>query len=404
MERASRGDHLLLLTQFDRVKLWHQDNLGRSELTAGENLRRLGRICGILKLNPLELAELSRKDPDRLQELLIHYRDGLLQRGATAAYVARTLVGLRNWLRFQHSSFDLMPKLDVIQGATIIHERVPRAEQLAKILRLAGTARGRVTILMLAHSGVRPQVLGNHKGRDGLKLRDLPDLKLKPSPSFTRKPFRVTVRASLSKNRRSYTTYGSSEAADAIEFYLEERLRKYGEKLTPDSPLISVGRKVRMKGKSHGGAAATETTYEPRFISTSKLTREVRQALRAAYVGELAPRPYILRAYCSTNLARAAAKGFTSSEMKEAWLGHTTSTNLRYNFGKELDEEVIDEMRESYARCEPFLASKPAPALMSRDEALSLLRQLDERAAELRRLTENPVSRRERNAAARSVS
>ncbi|MEM3507275.1 MAG: hypothetical protein QXT31_06455 [Candidatus Bathyarchaeia archaeon] len=54
---------------------------------------------------------------------------------------------------------------------TIADERVPSKEELDRILRMA-TPRVRVSIALMAFSGLRPQSLGNYTGTDGIKLGD----------------------------------------------------------------------------------------------------------------------------------------------------------------------------------------------------------------------------------------
>src|SRR5208337_3179854 len=99
--------------------------------------------------------------------------------------------------------------------------------------------RGRVMALLMAHSGLRPGVMGGYGGSDGLSLGDLPELKLGRRPSFGTVPFVIRVPARLSKTRKMYTTFGSQELASALLGYLDER-HSQGEPLGPDSPVVTV--------------------------------------------------------------------------------------------------------------------------------------------------------------------
>ena len=58
---------------------------------------------------------------------------------------------------------------------TLQNERVPDGNEMSEIYSRAGLRESAVISLM-AKSGLRPQVMGNHDGTDGLRMRDLPDL------------------------------------------------------------------------------------------------------------------------------------------------------------------------------------------------------------------------------------
>jgi hypothetical protein len=93
-------------------------------------------------------------------------------------------------------------------------------------------------ILLMAHSGLRPCVIGRDRGREGLRLKAIQDLVIEDDKvEFTRVPARVVVWEELSKNYRSHSTFLSSESVEYIEAYLNERMNN-GERLTGDSPLI----------------------------------------------------------------------------------------------------------------------------------------------------------------------
>ena len=58
--------------------------------------------------------------------------------------------------------------------------------------------RGRVSIALMAFSGLRPETIGNFKGTDGLKLSDLPELRINEGKiEFVKVPTIVRVRSTL---------------------------------------------------------------------------------------------------------------------------------------------------------------------------------------------------------------
>jgi len=102
--------------------------------------------------------------------------------------------------------------------------------------------RTRSSISLMAFSGIRPQVMGNYDGTDGLKLADLPDLIITnngKSVSFAHIPAMIIVRATLSKTRNKYFTFLPAEGCEYILGYLRKRISS-GEILTIHSPVISL--------------------------------------------------------------------------------------------------------------------------------------------------------------------
>ena len=75
---------------------------------------------------------------------------------------------------------------------TLENEKVPEPWQLNEILG-AATVRTKVSISFMCFSCVRPGVLGNVNGTDGLVLADLPELDLK-ALRFTTLPAQAVVR------------------------------------------------------------------------------------------------------------------------------------------------------------------------------------------------------------------
>ncbi len=203
--------------------------------------------------------------------------------------------------------------------------------------------------LLMAHSGLRPGVMGSYGASDGLRLGDIPELRLGRHPSLTVVPFVIHVPARLSKTRKMYTTFGSQEAASALLGYLDER-RSLGERLGPASPLVTVDSFAathEFQGKKGAG----------RFLTTKGIVFEIRSALSGAKPKGVSWRPYVLRSYCSTRLLLAEGQGKIGRDLREAILGHDGGVSARYNVGKVWGEELLHEAREAYKRCEPFLST-----------------------------------------------
>jgi hypothetical protein len=110
-------------------------------------------------------------------------------------------------------------------------ERNPTQEELRKIL-LAATTQNRLSCALMAFSCLRPEVLGSYLGDDGLRIKDLPDLRIQGTEiKFERTPAMVVVRSNLSKAGHRYFTFLGEEGRGYFTEYF--RLRAHGgEKLT----------------------------------------------------------------------------------------------------------------------------------------------------------------------------
>lgn len=318
------------------VRRWHENLARGSPATADVNLRRLAAFCDSVGVSPDGLLKLDPKD---LHDRFLDFVAAEQKRGVAGSYIVRSVKGAKSWLL--HNGITLTRPIKV-HGAKetprLTEERVPTQDELRKIF-LAGTPRIRTACALVAFSGLRPEVLGNYTGDDGLVLGDFPELKItKDSVEFDIVPALVRVRSSLSKNSNGYLTFLSEEGCSYLAQYLEERLRA-GEKLTLESDLIHPDR----AGK--------------RFIRTVNIGDAVRTAVRGA---GFPWRPYVLRHYFDTQLLTAESKGKVPHDFRVYWMGHTGSIDARYTTNKRhVPKEFLEEMRAAYKRCEPFLSSIP---------------------------------------------
>ena len=89
------------------------------------------------------------------------------------------MVSLKAWFRHAKVPFDGFPRTVEVGGETVIGERVPTVEELQRILDAIPTARGKVVVLLMAHSGLRPGTPGTYRGEgSALRLRNLPELNI----------------------------------------------------------------------------------------------------------------------------------------------------------------------------------------------------------------------------------
>ena len=320
------------------IRRWWENLSQGSRVTADVRLRSLSLFCRVTHTRP---ASLARMAPKRLRDLLLDFVQGEQKLGKAGSSTATHLKAVKSWLAHHGVKVELPVKVRGAQMApTLVNERVPTQDELRAILK-AATTRNRVECALMAFSGVRPQVLGNYLGDDGLRLRDFPELRIGAEQvSFARMPTLVVVRPELSKARHGYLTFLGEEGCGYVREYLSERLRA-GEALEPDTDLVHA-RNVRKP-----------------FVRALNVSDAIRATFQSA--GFTGQRPYVLRSFFASQLLIAESRGLVAHGYTEFWLGHQGDiTQRHYTLGRaRVAPGLIEDMREAYHRCEPLLSSYP---------------------------------------------
>jgi hypothetical protein len=331
------------LAQDPEVERWRANLARGSKLTAQVYLRRLSRACELLDSTPRKLIEKASEDMKGFQDSLQDMVTQLESQGKSPGYILGIVKVVKSWLR--QNDIEVTRRIKVSRPSatpTLEDEQIPSKEELSRIFR-SSSLRVRAAEVLMAFGDLRPQVLGNHDGSDGLTLGDLPELKIgKEEVEFTRIPSMVVVRPDLSKARHRYFTFLSGEGCTYLKEYLDYRIRQ-GEALGPSSSVIG-----------HERSSATR-----RFQLTKKISHLIRTAMRRAGVYN---RPYVLRCYAETQLIIAESRGKISHPYVQFIAGHKGDIESRYSTNKgKLSPEMIEDMRQAYERCEPFLSTVEPP-------------------------------------------
>jgi len=300
-------------------------------------------VCELVETTPKDLVERAEEDLKGLQDSIQDMVTLLESQGKAPGYILGLVKSLKSWLR--QNDVQITRKIKVSRPTatpTIEDEQVPSREELSRIFR-SSTPRVRAAEALIAFADLRIGALGNHDGSDGLTLLDLPELGIKDGEvEFTRIPTMVVVRPGLSKAGHRYFTFLSDEGCTYLKEYLEARMRQ-GEALRPGSPIIGQER-----------SSATR-----RFPITKKVSHMIRTAMRKAGVYK---RPYVLRCYAETQLIIAESQGRISHPYVQFIAGHKGDIESRYSTNKgRLPPEMIEDMRQAYERCEPFLSTVAQP-------------------------------------------
>ncbi len=326
------------LKEEKNLKLWHDNLYVKSSVTAGVYLRTMGLYCELNSTTPSQILEDSRKKNfDKKFTIFVRKMESMNKRGS---YIIRFKKVLRSWLKFNDRIINFKVNIkESDQNPTTMNERVPTKEELSTVIRKAST-RGRVSISLMAFSGLRPESLGNDGGNDGLRFADLEEIKIsKKGIEFEKIPAKLVVRSRLSKGRNQYFTFVSEEAVKLIREYVAERISN-GEKIDASTPLLGFDVFKRGHHKSN------------EFLRTALVTRDIKKALNAS---GLEMRPYIMRSYFATALDIAESKGLISHPWRMFFMGHKGDIESRYSTNKgRLPPDMVEEMRSAYLRCSPF--------------------------------------------------
>jgi site-specific recombinase XerC len=330
------------LLEDEDVRRWYENLEAKSRVTASVYLRTLGLYCELNKTDPKSILKVARSKSFR--DSFIDFVRRLEKQGKAGSYIARFKKVLRSWLAY--NGLDIKFKVNIAgeyDTPTIASERVPSKEELERIIRMA-TPRGRVSIALMAFSGIRPESLGNYDGTDGLRLGDFVEAEVKRDGiEFSKIPTMLVVRKGLSKVRHQYFTFVPEQGITYIKEYLEKRI-KSGEELSEDSPLLGFDARGLKKNE---------------FLRTTLVTRDIKEAILKA---GFSWRPYVLRAYFDTNMVIAESKGKISHPYLQFMMGHKGDIEARYSTNKgRLPPDMIEDMRKCYKECEPFLITIAQP-------------------------------------------
>ena len=347
MNPATR--HVKLLENVN-VRRWYENNEAKSKITAQTYLRNFGLWLEYLNLKPEGLIDRAKNDFDNLKGEIADQVRRLERKGTHGASISTSLKAVISFLRF----FNISVKFNINiknenRNLKAEQERILDKEELAKIFRIA-TVRERVSISLMAFSGLRPEVLGNIDGTDGLVLGDIIDLEIgKNEVSFSKIPVQIRVRPELSKIRQSYFTFLGNEGAEYLKEYLNLRI-KDGERVKADSPVILPVEKQSLDKKN-------------RFLMTTLLLRRIKATIVKA---DYDWRPYIFRVYFGTNLDSAEAKGLISHPWRQFIMGHKGDIEETYT----KREGKIDEGRDQYSKCLPYIETQVKGITPEQSESL----------------------------------
>lgn len=363
-KQTARQTRLQRMLADSDVKRWH-DNLARGSILTAENrVRRLDTFCEQHDLTPGSLVEMAQHDLREASDLLEDHVTAMEYNGYAPGYTEDYVKTVKSWLR--HFDINVTRRIKIANThmtPTLEGERVPNREELIEIYSRA-PSRERAMISLMAKSGLRPEVIGNHDGTDGLRIKDMPDIVIHEGRArCVRAPARIVVRREISKARHKYFTFCTTTGVGYILAHINDRLAR-GEQIHEDSAVIGPDSVY----KTYRGANANKE-----FLPTRRVSLCIRKVFRPRF----AWRPYVLRAYFDTQLLIAESKGKIAGDFRSFFMGHHGNIEARYTTNKGiLPESLVGEMREAFVRSEEHLdleTDREDPIIQQKEEAQQVI-------------------------------
>lgn len=322
-----------LLEKDSNFKRWYGNIRRGSPSSADAKLRRIGYVCRVFNFTTKQLAAMTPKEGFELIDDVI---TKLENEGKQGEYMKDYVKALKSW--FGHNGTQITQKIKVPanDGNTkVAQEQSPTPDQFRSVLN-AADLKQKLEAVGIGLAGLRIETLGDYEGKDGLKVRDLPEIKIDDhtkTVEFAKIPTLILVRSNLSKAGHQYVTFLPEEGCVYLKELLEFRMRK-GEKLAQNSPII-----VSLR---------YHDLLENRHIRTGNISDSIRAPIRKAGYDW---RPYILRTYFDTRMMMAEADGLILRDWRVFWMGHKGDIEHRYTLNKgRLPEDLVEKMRAAFAK------------------------------------------------------
>ncbi|MGI0070192.1 MAG: hypothetical protein ACREAN_08065, partial [Nitrosopumilaceae archaeon] len=193
------------------LKRWYNNLARGSKITADVRLRRVANFCKIHNMTPRDLASLAQRDLRAATDLMEDHITWMEEKHYSPGYIENTIKSVKSWLA--HFEIEIKRKLKIANSdstPTLEKERVPNAEEIIEIFNRT-SLREAVAVSLISKAGLRPQVLGNQDGTDGLTVGDMPEIVIENCRAkCLQEPPRIIVRKPLSKAKHQYFTFLSS--------------------------------------------------------------------------------------------------------------------------------------------------------------------------------------------------
>lgn len=323
--------------RYECVRRWLSNLVKDSTIRAYQ--RSLEDFCKFSGMNPPQIVELGRKNPEELHDQLKLYfkKLGLSSNTRMKRYYAIRSFCSANRVRLSKKprAFKAVPEHEPRK----IYER----EDVAKVVEAAEGFRDKALITFMAQSGQRVGVCVN------LRLGHL-DLDKEP-PLVVRVPALLEDNQgrNVNKNQRAYEFAIGSDSVEYLRLMLRER-KKRGERVNENSPLF---RSYAVKNLP-GPPEKVDYSRPGIPLSVSAAGEIVREAADKAGVQEKHGKRYLFHPH--------GFRRFWKHQMRK---GGVDPTLMKYMMGQDIpysgayDQWTEEDIRRNYARAEEYLRIRP---------------------------------------------
>lgn len=136
-----------------------------------------------------------------LMTFVSNFISELEETGINGATINSYVKAVKSWARFNGTRLD--EKVNVPESENrYAGEVVPRPEQVGSLLDHS-PLRVKVAVSLMAFSGLRPATIGDSRGKDGLKVGDLPEMEIHDvRATFAKAPALIVVRKKIQESYR----------------------------------------------------------------------------------------------------------------------------------------------------------------------------------------------------------
>jgi hypothetical protein len=173
LRRTSKYAHLL--EEDPAFRAWLANVVRASHNTGGHYFLKVGFICDeVYHIPPSGIAVMNTVE---LMTFVSNVISELEERGAVGTTINSYVKAVKSWARFDGKRLD--EKVNVPESENMYAgEVVPRPDEVQTLLDHA-PLRVKVAVSLMAFAGLRPGTIGDSRGLDGLKVKDLPEMEVR---------------------------------------------------------------------------------------------------------------------------------------------------------------------------------------------------------------------------------
>src|SRR5437867_843390 len=172
---AEKYNYKQMLGKDSNFMRWYNNVRRSSPASADANFRRIGYVCRVFHVTTSQLAKMN---PRQAFELIDDVVTKLDHEGKQGEYMRTVSKALKSW--FSHNDIQITQKMRVPKSdgsSKVSQEQSPTPDQVRRVL-YAADLKQKVESTLVGLSGTRIETIGDYESNDGLKVKDMPEMKV----------------------------------------------------------------------------------------------------------------------------------------------------------------------------------------------------------------------------------